>query len=361
MPKHRDWNISGFLGAANPDLVERYLLRFFRRDELPTYLMGMNPDYALHVLGQIEEPLRAVITGDFHRINDTCYKDLPFRAAQRFGIPVHPYEKSHTIALKLFLDQPRAFEFAWALYSFAAAYAGISQHWLQRDNTRADSETIANFKSETQSFFAAQARGDHCQVYVFDHQDDMVILVLHGTHVRTVTFWQGPDIMTNPFRFACDDVLIYNKARAVLSVKVSARGDREHYVRSFAAFFLGDEALADDPARDRIYTLEPLQTRPSDWVGNGRVSAVELRGAKLKPRGSSSEVRTVEGDGLPLSEVDQKRGELTEIKLRFTIVTDGREDKVTFTITPPCVTDAVKKRHAEVIAAYLREKGVLRR
>ena len=165
----------------------------------------------------------------------------------------------------------------------------------------------------------------------------------------------------NCFRPACEDVLIYDKARAVLSVKVSAMGDREHYVRSFAAFFLGDAALADDPDRDSIYTLEPLQTRRSDWAGNGRVSAVELRKAKLKPFNTSSEVRTVEGDGLLLSEVDQGRGELTEVKLRFTIVTDSREDKVTFTITPPCVTDAVKKRHAEVIAAYLREKGVLGR
>ena len=361
MPKHRDWNLSSFLNATNPDLVERYVLRFFRRDELPPYLVGMNPDYVLHVLGQIKDPLRAVITEDFHRINDVCYKDLPFRAAQRFGIPVQPYEKSHTTALKLFLDQPRAFEFAWALYSFAAAYASTSQHWLQGHETRADSGTIANFKKELQCFFAAQARGAHCRVYVFDHPDDTVILMLHGTPVRTVAFWQGSDIMTNPFRFACDDVLIYDKARAILSVKVSARGDREHYVRSFAAFFLGDGALADDPARDRIYTLEPLQTRPSDWVGNDIVSAVELRRAKLKPRGSSSEVRTVEGDGLPLSEVDQRRGELTEVKLRVTIVTDGGEDKVTFTITPPCVTDLVKKRHAEVIATYLREKGVLLR
>ena len=357
MPKHRDWNLPNFLDATNPDLVERYVLRFFPRDEIPTYLVGMNRDYVLHVLGHIEEPLRAVITEDFHRVNAVCYKDLPSIAAQRFGIPVHPYENSHTIALKLFLDQPRAFEFAWALYSFVAAYAGISQHWLQRHDTLADSGTIAKFKRELQSFFAAQARGDHCQIYVFDHPDDMAILVLHGTHVRTVTFWQGPDIMTNPFRFACDDVLIYDKARAVLSVKVSARGDREHYVHSFANFILGDATLADDPERDSIFTLKPLQTRQSEWVGNGRVTAVELCRAKLKPHESSSEVRTVEGDGLSLSEIAIGNGNLTEVKLRFTIATDGREDKVTFTITAPCVTDLVKKRHAEVIIAYLREKG----
>jgi len=114
MPKRKDWNLSRFLDAANPDLVEKYLLRFFRREQLSPYLIGMNPDYVLNVLNQIEEPLKSIITEEFHRINDVCYKDLPSWAAQRFGIPVYPYEKSQTMALKLFLDQPRAFEFAWA-------------------------------------------------------------------------------------------------------------------------------------------------------------------------------------------------------------------------------------------------------
>ena len=361
MPKHRDWNLTRFLDAANPDLLERYLLRFFPRGGLSSYLMGMNSDYVLHVLGQIEEALRTVITEDFHRINDICYKGLPGRAARRFDVPVHDYESTESIALRLFLDHPRAFEFAWALYSFTAAYGQISQHWLKRHNTRADSETIANFEREQRSYFAAQARGDHCQVYVYDEPDDMVILVLHGSRVRTVAFWQGADIVVNPFRFARDDVLIYDKARAILSVKVSDRGDRERYVCSFASLILGDASLADDPARDRIYTLKPLQIGSSELAGNGRVSAVELRKAKLKSSATSSEIRTIEGNGLGLTKADLNYGELVEVKLRLTLTADGRDDKVTCTIAPPCLTDVVKKRHAEAIADYLREKGVLLR
>jgi hypothetical protein len=96
-------------------------------------------------------------------------------------------------------------------------------------------------------------------------------------------------------------------------------------------------------------------------VGNGRVSAVELRKAKLKPHSPNSEVTTLEGDGLDFTKIDPGRGELIEVKLRFTVVTDGKEEKVTFTITPPCLTDLVKKRHADVIADYLKQKGVLLR
>lgn len=361
MPRHRDWNLTRFLDATNPDLVERYLLRFFTRDGLPAYLLGMNSDYVLHLLDQIEEPIRTVITEDFHRINDICYKDLPHRAARRFDIPVRDYESTESVALRLFLDHSRAFEFAWALYSFAAAYGRISQHWLQRHHTQADSETIADFERELRSFFAAQARGDHCRVYVYDQLDDMVILVLHGSRVRTVAFWQGADIVVNPFRFARDDVLIYDKERAILSVKVSAMGDRERYVRSFARLILGAASLADDPARDRIYTLKPLQVGSPELAGSGRVSAVELRKAKLKLSDSGSEIRTIEGNGLGLTKADLTYGELVEVKLRLTLTTDGRDDKVTFTVEPPCLTDIVKKKHAETIADYLRGKGVLLR
>jgi len=67
----------------------------------------------------------------------------------------------------------------------------------------------------------------------------------------------------------CEGVLVYDKARTVLSVKVPARGDRERYLRSFAGLILGDPALADDPQRDKVYTLRPLQTRQFDWAGDG--------------------------------------------------------------------------------------------
>jgi hypothetical protein len=360
MPRARDFNLSTFLSTVNPDLIERYLLRFVPEEQLPPRLVGMNPDYVEYVL-RGNDTLKTAITEELRRINDACYRDLPREAARRYGVPAPDYETPQSTALGLFLDHSPVFDFAWALYSFNSAYAKISQHWLQVHDIPADSQAITNLRTELQSFFAGQARGDHCLVYVFDQPDEMVILVLHGSYLRTVAFWQGDSLKMNPFRFACDDVLIYDKAHAVLSVKAPARSDRQHYVPTFASLILGDAGLAENPERDKIYTFEPLQTRPSDWVGNGKVSAVELRKAKLKPFPGSSETRTVEGDSLPLTEVDSKHGELVEAKLRFIVTVDGREDKVTTTITPPCTTDLVKKRHAEIIVDYLREKGVLLR
>ena len=72
MPKRKDCNLSIFLDAANPDLVERYLLRFFRREQLSPYLMGMNQDYVLHVLGKIEELKdEGVVLNDYENIVKT--------------------------------------------------------------------------------------------------------------------------------------------------------------------------------------------------------------------------------------------------------------------------------------------------
>lgn len=359
MPKHRNLILSTFLHATNPDLVERYFLRFFQREALPPYLVGMNADYVLHILDQTDDPLQTAILEDFHRINDICYRDLAIRAAQRFGVVLRPDEKLQATVLRLFLDFPSAFEFAWALYSYTASYASISQHWLQRHDTHADSEAIADFKEDLQSFFAGQARGNECRVYVYDEPDEMVIPVLHGSHLRTVACLQGHEISFNQFRLACEDVLIYDKRRAVLSVKVSTPKDREYYVRCFARLILGDEALADHPERDRIYTLEPLERGDFDWASNGRIAAVQRVERKFKLPEPEGAALTIHGEGSGVAAMTM--GELVEVKLRFTLDCDGKKETVTSTIASPCFSDLLKKRHAETIVRYLKDKGVLLR
>jgi hypothetical protein len=49
------------------------------------------------------------------------------------------------------------------------------------------------------------------------------------------------------------------------------------------------------------------------------------------------------------------------MKFRLIIETQGKEEKVTFEIAPLYTTDLTKKKHAHIIAAYLKENGVLLR
>ena len=358
MPEHRNLSFQNFIESVQPSLLDQYFLRLLQWEQLPSGFTGMDPDYVLLLLDQVEEPVRAIVLEDFRRINDICQRDLglPFVAAGRFDVPVMPEQKPQTTAMKLFLDHPRAFNFAWALYSYQASWGNISQHWLQRPEIKADSEHITSFANEQERFFADRNQGTECRVSFYDDDPKLLILVLHGSHIRTVTCWQGRELAMNSFRPACEDVLVYDKRRAVLSVKASGRADREHYVRSFAELVLGSESLADSPQRDLIYTLEPLREDSFAWSSSSNITAVELIEAKLRLPHPGPPVVIINGDGIDLSQ-----GEVVAVKLRFTANENGKQESIVGTITPPCVTDLVKKRHAEVVCEYLRQKGILLR
>jgi hypothetical protein len=360
MARHREQEVPNFLRAAGANLAEQYFLRLFRREDIPPYLVGMNPDYVGFLLGRIDESLRAVILDEFHRISDICKwgKELPEIAGRRFDVPLPATDKPEAMAMRLFLDYPRAFSLAWALYAYRASYARISQHWLQHREAQVDATVMAVFASEMQAFFAKQDRGLQCQVDFSDSRVELAVWVLHGLPERTIPCWQGHKVAPNCFRPACEDVLIYDKSRGLLSVKVSKRGDVEQYVRSFARLVLGDASLADYPQRDLIYTPEPFQSGQFDWAGSGAVVDVERRGAKLNPDGSEDTVLEIAGKGVA---DDLRQGRLVEIKIKFTVECDGKKESVTGTLVPPCITDVVKKKHADLIADYLREKGVLLR
>jgi hypothetical protein len=84
----------------------------------------------------------------------------------------------------------------------------------------------------------------------------------------------------------------------------------------------------------------------------------------LKTRGApeivldirSSDLRqTLEQD---LAGCDLSVMELINMKFRSIIETQGKEEKVTFEIVPPYSTDLSKKKHADIISAYLKENGV---
>ena len=91
MPKPRDFSLSTFLSTVNPDLIERYLLRFIPEERLLPRLMGMNPDYVEYVL-KGNDALKTAVTEELRRINDACYRDLPREAAKRYGVPAPDYE-----------------------------------------------------------------------------------------------------------------------------------------------------------------------------------------------------------------------------------------------------------------------------
>jgi len=92
----------------------------------------------------------------------------------------------------------------------------------------------------------------------------------------------------------------------------------------------------------------------------GQASAVELLEARLQLSGDSV-VMAMEGDGTDRAVTGMDRGKLIEAKFRFTIMDGDRQDRVTITVAPPCVADAVKKRQADILSDYFRKKGIMLR
>ena len=70
---------------------------------------------------------------------------------------------------------------------------------------------------------------------------------------------------------------------------------------------------------------------------------------------SSDVIRTFKND-LPGIGLDS--GTLVRAKFRFKLDVEGKTRQVTFEISPPAVTNLTKKKHADIIDAYLRENGV---
>jgi len=67
------------------------------------------------------------------------------------------------------------------------------------------------------------------------------------------------------------------------------------------------------------------------------------------------QIRTLKDD---LDGISLSSGDLVHAKFRFKLDIDGKRRKVTFEITPSNVTDLTKKKHADIISAYLKEQGV---
>jgi len=198
----------------------------------------------------------------------------------------------------------------------------------------------------------------------YDEEDSTVILVRHGSYVRTVAYWKEDKVEIISFRPANEDILLYNKETEVLSIKASLRKDRDKYIKSFSRCIMGDESLAENAERDTIYTLRPLQDGSFNWEGNENIKEVILTEIKLKlPGGTDSVIKISSKDvrktfAEDISDVSLDSGELIYAHFRFILDIDGKKQKVSFLIAPPAVSDLGQKRHTELISDYLKAQGV---
>lgn len=170
--------------------------------------------------------------------------------------------------------------------------------------------------------------------------------------------------MLSGARPANEDILQFDKNNSVLSIMAPYQKDKVNYISAFTETILGDKSQTERPDRDATYTLEPLQKGSFSFAGNEVITSITLLEVKLAMRGvtspavviSSSDVlRTLKDD---LHGISLSSGDLVHAKFMFILEIDRNPRKITFEITPPNVTDLTKKKHADIISAYLKENGV---
>jgi hypothetical protein len=266
--------------------------------------------------------------------------------------------------MRLFLNHPEAFEYAWARYCAFGSSTSISKHNIPCEALYLDGCHLEIFREEMKKYFVSFGKGEDCRVQVYDEGDQVIILVTRGSYYRPFAHWEAGEIKVDPLRPAYEDIVVYEKKSCQLCLQIRLPRDKEQYIKSFAGIIVGDISLADHPNRDMVYTLAPFQDGTFGWDGNDYITHIVPVEAKLKLNGSTEPVIIVKSKDIRQTLQDELKGvslsavNFTYIKLRFTLEVDGKTETVTFTISPPSATDLANKRHADIIAAYLKENGV---
>lgn len=366
MPKHRGITLSKFAKAVGPALLEDYFAKRYPDKKLPVHSAVTEKEIEEFMANPQNVQAAGILKEDFQRINDICQKGKSHvvKAYNRFSIPYSDRVPMESLAMELFLNHDKAFDYAYAWYCYYNSSSKLSHHRMPGE-VNLSTVNVGKFENEIRDWFGNLAKGKECLVTHYQENNISVILVKHGSYIRTVPYWEEANkVSFHSFRPASEDILLYDKDNQALSIKATLPKDREQYIKSFAKYLMGDESLAASPDRDAVFTLKPLQDGTFNWNGNKDIKRIILTKAKFQLPGATEPVVSISSDNVrkTLEEEDfgfgLDAGELTYARFRFFLEIDGKTKKVSFMITPPDASDHSQQKYAEIIAAYLEEQGV---
>ena len=364
MPKHRGLNRKRFLEALNPELLDRYFTSRIEEQDLPRRLW-MTADLVDRFLNENPVDVGPVLE-ESSRINDLAQqgKGTLVWTYGRYKIRWLEAETPEDMAMRLFLDYKGAFQHAYAWYTWHSCASRMSECRMPADGFELTPERVAGFRESITDWFRGLAKGETTEVSSYEQDGLTVILVTHGSYVRTVAEWEGEKVTIRSFRPATEDILLYNPASGILQMKATLEKDRKEYLKAFAGEFLEDTASAEKAAAQPAYTLEPFRTGRFSFAGNAEITDVVLLEANLQLAGETEPKLHLKSKDLrrtldaELKDLSLSMGELTYVKLRFFLRIDGKEVHENVEIAPPERSDLPTREHQEVIARYLQEQGV---
>ena len=130
---HRSLVTTKFVNAVAPEFIRRYISKLDPQNP-PTAWEEINGERFDRYLALAEnQSVAAVVREDFRRINDVCTDGMPLilRAYRRAELDVDQNLTAEDLAFRLFLDHPKAFDYAWSRYLLYAGTSKLSVHaWV---------------------------------------------------------------------------------------------------------------------------------------------------------------------------------------------------------------------------------------
>lgn len=366
MPKHRGLTLRKFLKAVDYELLDKYFVQLVGEEELPKRVL-MNEELVEQFL---DNPANVVAAGivreHFQRMNDLSKagKSTLVWTCNHYGISWEENETPENMAMRLFVDHPDGFKHAYAWYTWHNCASRMSEYRMPADEFKLTKTRLRRFQKDVTQWFSSLAKGDTTDVRFYEQDSATVILLTHGSYVRTVAEWEGDRVQIRSFRPATEDILMYDPEKGILRMKATLEKDRKQYVQSFAGKVLEDIAAAEDSERQPAYTLEPFRTGEFDFGGSRDITEIVLLEVKIELGGEteprihlkSKDLRKTLQEELP--GLGLATGDLTYVKLRFFLRMDDKETRETIEIAPPERSDLPGAKNQEVISQYLKEQGV---
>jgi len=363
MVKHRGLNLQKFIYALPWDLFEAYFKQLDARTK-PNAWAWLNPGNLFQFLDDEQNAeASGVILEDFQRINDLgFYTPFLLYAYERAGIAWPQDEPGEAGAMRLFLADKDAFEYAWTLYLLQTTPGRRCEYYFPAGALEPTAERKEQLRANLSGWFSSIKRGDQCITSIYKDGTSLYVRIARGRHMKTDARWKGYEVTFETFRPASEDVLTYSSDRSLLTLFGGNRRDRERLIRSFAEYIAGNPDLADTALNTQVFSLEPFRKGTFSYGGNSairRVSLIEVDivddlGTLVTLKGPAL-FASLAARNLSLSTVEVKR-----VKLHFDIQAEGdrQASEVSVEVQPPVFSDLAQKRYATTIESYLRQQGV---
>lgn len=366
--RHRGFTRRRFLFSVGLELVNEHLAS---HGVAPTDSLDDEKRVDLFLDGLPPE-VRWMVEEDWHCLNDIADQGMDYLgwAARRHGVKLEPDTPRARIAIELYLRHQHVYAEAYDLYVWrTASNMLVHLQFADADEslpTTVDASAQERLRAVVEKYFRDRVQGNACRIRHYSQDGVEVFLIARGDYLQTHMAWKQGQPQPQFMNPAMEDVLQYNPASRVLSLKTAGRSseDRDFYIQAFAEEILGRPEHVPIATNNTV-TLEPLRSGDFNFAGNQSIERVVLASVNARVTGalpmtlkvgSADVVRSLTRLGVRLADC-----ELKSVKLNFYLRRGDSASRkpVSVVITPPERTELNRHRDTTVVEAYLREQGVL--